>query len=84
MWRPGTSSFWMRPIMLAVAPAALVRMAECADRVLDARGHYLRMPLYLLLPHLMRKAVRRKQDNASPHRLLPLEKPGGIRDKPPL
>ena len=48
MWRPRTSSFWMRPIMLAVAPAALVRMAECADWVLDARGHYLRMPVHLI------------------------------------
>ncbi len=70
--------------MLAVAPAALVRMAECADWVLDARGHYLRMPLHLLLPHLIRKAVRRKQDKEGPNRLLPLERPGGIREKPPL
>ena len=57
--------------MLAVAPAALVRMADCADWVLDARGHYLRMPLHLLLPHLIFKAVRRKQDKEGPHRLLP-------------
>ena len=53
-------------------------LATCADWVLDTRGHYLRMPLHLLLPHLMRKAVRRKQDNEAPDRLLPLEKPGGI------
>ena len=84
MWRPGTSSFWMRPIMLAVAPAALVRMAECADWVLDARGHYLRMPVHLLLPHLIRKAVRSKQDKDGPHRLLPLEKLGENRENPPF
>ena len=74
----------MRPIMLAVAPAALVRMAECADWVLDARGHYLRMPIHLLLPHLISKAARRKQDKDGPHRILPLEKLGDIREKPPL
>lgn len=59
-------------------------LATCADWVLDARGHYLRMPLHLLLPHLIRKAVRRKRDKEGPHRLLPLEGPGGIREKPPL
>ena len=59
-------------------------LATCADWVLDARGHYLRMPLHLLLPHLTRKTVGRKQEKAGPHRLLPLERLGGIRDKPPL
>ncbi len=58
-------------------------LATCADWVLDARGHYLRMPLHLLLPHLIRKAVRRKQDKDSPHRILPLERLGGIRDETP-
>ncbi len=40
--------------------------ASCSDRatalarwLLFVRGHYLRMPLHLLLPHLLRKAVAR-------------------------
>ena len=58
--------------------------ATCVDWVLEARGHYLRMPLQLLLPHLIRKAIRRKQDKEGPRRLLPLERLGGIRDRTPL
>ena len=59
-------------------------LATCADWVLDARGHYLRMPMHLLLPHLISKAARRKQDKDGPHRLLPLEKLGEIRENPPF
>ena len=33
-----------------------------ARRLLFLRGHYLRMPLTLLIPHLIRKSVRREED----------------------
>ncbi len=33
-----------------------------ARALLYVRGHYLRMPLHLLLPHLLRKAVQREPD----------------------
>ena len=35
-----------------------------ALNLLYLRSHYLRMPLYLLLPHLVRKAWMRRQDES--------------------
>ena len=38
---------------------------ELARFALYLRGHYLRMPLHLLLPHLVRKALRRDEDKST-------------------
>jgi len=36
------------------------RLSPLARQLLYLRAHYLRMPLHLLLPHLLRKAVKRR------------------------
>lgn len=41
-------------------PACRDALSGPALSLLYARAHYLRMPLHLLLPHLVRKAVRRR------------------------
>jgi hypothetical protein len=43
--------------------------AKAADWALDARGHYLRMPLHILVPHLARKAFAKEQENTDIHGL---------------
>ncbi len=45
-------------------------LADLADYVIDIRGHYLRMPLHLLIPHLLYKATRKEP--ATPALTLPL------------
>ena len=42
-------------------PAARQSMTRFAHAILYLRGHYLRMPLRLLIPHLIRKSWRRQQ-----------------------
>lgn len=55
--------------------------AICANCVLDVRGHYLRMPLHLLVPHLIRKAAKsEKRDSGTPP-ILPLETAREARDQ---
>jgi hypothetical protein len=57
----------MRPVMDALFDRALMPdHSTCSDRftptarwLLYVRAHYLRMPLRLLVPHLVRKAWRR-------------------------
>ena len=44
--------------------------ASLVDYVIDIRGHYLRMPLHLLIPHLIYKATR--NDPQEPGHPLPL------------
>lgn len=43
-------------------PLARDRWSPLALALLYGRGHYLRMPVHLLVPHLIRKAVRRPDD----------------------
>jgi hypothetical protein len=57
----------------ALAPDHLLcntRYTRLARRMLYLRSHYLRMPLHLLIPHLLHKAFFRpaepKQDEAAP------------------
>ena len=48
----------------ALAPDHIRRqdsLARSIDWLLELRGHSLRMPFYLLLPHLARKAYRQWQ-----------------------
>ena len=41
------------------------RFSGMARSILYMRAHLLRMPLHLLLPHLLRKSIRRLLDNFS-------------------
>jgi hypothetical protein len=45
-------------------PLCADALSGAALRVLYVRAHYLRMPLHLLLPHLVRKAMRRPAHSA--------------------
>ena len=62
----GPMRWWMDALFMR---ALVPYHASCADRyssaarwLLYVRSHYLRMPLHLLLPHLLRKAwIRRTQ-----------------------
>jgi hypothetical protein len=64
-FRPGLAT---RGIMDAVFDAGIATdepqgrraFADLSRRLLYVRGHYLRMPLRLLVPHLMRKGLRRR------------------------
>jgi hypothetical protein len=66
--RLGEPSALMSPLMDALFSRALMPdHASCDDAftplarwLLYVRSHYLRMPLYLLLPHLLRKAIKRQ------------------------
>jgi hypothetical protein len=57
----------LRPVMDALFSRALMpdhpscadRLTPAARRLLYVRGHYLRMPLRLLVPHLLHKALKR-------------------------
>lgn len=40
------------------------RFTGLAESLLFVRSHYLRMPLHLLVPHLLRKALRREPEGA--------------------
>ena len=46
---------------------------DLARFALYVRGHYLRMPLPLLLPHLLRKALRREPDDNASDRAKPAQ-----------
>jgi hypothetical protein len=58
---------WQRPLMRRLFDAGLasahatcrVRWGKLAPFILFVRGHYLRMPWRLLLPHLLHQALRR-------------------------
>jgi len=43
-------------------PSCAMPLTGLARSLLYIRAHYLRMPLYLLIPHLLRKAFRQQQD----------------------
>ena len=43
--------------LTSVHPTCSSRVASIARWMLYVRAHYLRMPLHLLLPHLLRKAL---------------------------
>jgi hypothetical protein len=47
-------------------PACTLRFTGLALNMLYLRSHYLRMPLYLLLPHLARKAWMRRFNSEKP------------------
>lgn len=61
---------WQRPLMrqlfdagLASAhPACQGSLVKLATFILFVRGHYLRMPWHLLLPHLLHQAMRRDRE----------------------
>jgi len=76
-----------RPVARAVMDALLCRALApehptCSDRLtgtarwlLYVRSHYLRMPLHLLVPHLVRKSLKRREALAErPTRLVVNEK----------
>lgn len=58
---------WQRPLMRQLFDAGLTsthpscqgRLVKLATSILFVRGHYLRMPWHLLLPHLLHQALRR-------------------------
>jgi hypothetical protein len=64
---PSKPPIWQRPLMRTLFDAGLASVhASCessgsklAGFILFVRGHYLRMPWRLLLPHLWHQAVRR-------------------------
>ncbi|MEJ2346707.1 MAG: nucleotidyltransferase family protein [Gammaproteobacteria bacterium] len=68
--RPGAAVAWLMDALFrrGLAPSH----GSCDDAasglarwVLYVRGHYLRMPLHLLIPHLVRKAVRKGEPEQS-------------------
>ena len=72
--RPAGPNVMMRPIMDALFERALMpEHPSCSDAftplarwLLYVRGHYLRMPLRLLIPHLTRKAWKRRETSEKP------------------
>ncbi|OYY95223.1 MAG: hypothetical protein B7Y41_01565 [Hydrogenophilales bacterium 28-61-23] len=64
---PSKPPTWQRPLMRKLFDAGLASVhASCASGglksatfILFVRGHYLRMPWHLLLPHLLHQALRR-------------------------
>lgn len=65
---PRNGADFMRALFLAGLrpdnPSCHRRRDDLARFALYIRGHYLRMPPHLLLPHLVRKALRRDDDHA--------------------
>lgn len=69
----------LRPVMDALFQRALMPdHPSCSDMftplarwLLYVRSHYVRMPMYLLIPHLLRKAIRRRLE----HGVVPLAGP---------
>ena len=62
------ASLWMESLF---DRAVSIHHPSCSDRfsgaarwMLYVRGHYLRMPLYLLIPHLVRKSLRSDPEKA--------------------
>ncbi len=60
------TNLWMEQLF---DRAVTIHHPSCSDRIsgiarwmLYVRGHYLRMPLYLLIPHLVKKSLRGKQE----------------------
>ena len=61
---------WQRPLMRQLFDAGLAsahptcqgRLVKLATFFLFVRGHYLRMPWHLLLPHLLHQALRRDRE----------------------
>ena len=62
--KPGILKKWLASLFIdAVKPAeskAELLKQTVARNLLYIRGHYVKMPLRLLIPHLLRKAIRRK------------------------
>jgi len=67
---PSQPPAWQRPLMRQLFDAGLAsahptcrgRLVKLATFVLFVRGHYLRMPWRLLLPHLLHQALRRNRE----------------------
>ncbi|MBW8459524.1 MAG: nucleotidyltransferase family protein [Thiobacillus sp.] len=67
---PSRPSPWQRPLMRQLFDAGLAsalptcqgRLVKLATFILFVRGHYLRMPWHLLLPHLLHQALRRDRE----------------------
>jgi len=68
--RAGCPGVGLKPVMDALFnralmvdhPSCTLPLTGVARWLLYIRAHYLRMPLYLLVPHLLRKAFRPQQD----------------------
>ena len=66
---PSKPPTWQRPLMRKLFDAGLAsahiscqgHFAKLANFILFVRGHYLRMPWHLLLPHLLHQALRRDE-----------------------
>ena len=50
--------------LVPVHPSCDLYMTSLARWLLYIRAHYLRMPMYLLIPHLMRKAFIKEKENS--------------------
>ena len=69
---PSKPPAWQRPLMRRLFDAGLAtahasckgRLANLAAFALYVRGHYLRMPWRLLLPHLLHQARRRSREQS--------------------
>lgn len=67
--KTGTPAGWIIWIMDLLVPAAILpehpdfpsRLTAIARWLLYVRSHYLRMPLYLLIPHFFRKSIKRQK-----------------------
>jgi len=49
--------------LVPVHPSCDLYMTSLARWLLYIRAHYLRMPMYLLIPHLIRKAFIKEKEN---------------------
>lgn len=58
LWRPVMDGLFQRGLV-PHHPSCDGRLSPAARWLLYVRSHYLRMPLQLLVPHLIRKAVKR-------------------------
>ena len=69
---PSRPPAWQRPLMRQLFDAGLTsthptcrgRLFKLATFILFVRGHYLRMPWHLLLPHLLHQALRRNREQS--------------------
>jgi hypothetical protein len=73
--RVGRPRGFASPLMDAAFTRALAPAHPSCDTALTkparfflyVRSHYLRMPLHLLIPHLVRKAIKRRFDSSAKH-----------------
>ena len=59
---PALMDFLFYRVLLPDHPSCKMTYTRIARWFLYVRGHALRMPLYLLIPHLIRKSIKRRKD----------------------